>query len=192
MASLNAAATIVNTGGGQDTLKVGSDKINAHWHDYDAVSLINRTGGNVVAGDVVALDSATDGSVVASDIAGSLKRFFVARATIANTVAGEFARGGSVLCKSQGTINRFEYIKKSATAKAVESTGVLMGDGTLVPPGVLGVATAAAGGGFVQAMWFTVLQADPTLSKSAKVARPPWKPCKTQPATQWREPIRIP
>src|SRR5262245_823784 len=78
------------------------DRYNRHWHTYDGTTLTNRTGGGLVAGDVVALSTANDSSVVAANTQGSRRAFVVAMGTIADVTAGEFARSGIVVAKAQG------------------------------------------------------------------------------------------
>jgi len=152
--SVDAAHRIVNTGGSPDNLKQWSDKDNAHWHEYEGETFTNRTGGSLVAGDVAALDSANDSSVVLSDVVSSAKKFVVAQASISNTAAGEFARSGVVSIKATGAIARGEYVRKSATTKTVETTGVTALDAVPPPRGALGIALAAAAGGFVTGLLY--------------------------------------
>src|SRR5262249_16301583 len=78
---------------------------------------------------------------------GSHRTFVVAKAAIANTVAGEFARSGVALCKTQGAISRGEYVRKSATSKAIEGTGLGTTDNVVLPEAALGIALAATSGG---------------------------------------------
>lgn len=138
-----------------DTIKVGWDKFNAHYHEYDASTLANQTGGSLAAGDVVAISTANDGSVILGDIAGSYQKFVVAQASIASLASGECARSGYVTgVKAQGTINRGEYVRKSATSKAVETTGVTMGSGQQAPRSAIGVACTAASGSVVTILLF--------------------------------------
>jgi hypothetical protein len=153
MGSVPTSKQIDNIAPGE-SLAAGADKINQHWHNYDAVELTNRTGAQRVSGDVVALDTANDSSVVSGDVVGSLRPFVVAQATIANTAVGEFARSGLIVAKSTGAILKGEYIRKSATANAVETTGVTQADQVPPPVGSLGVATVAAAGGFVTAHFY--------------------------------------
>lgn len=115
--------------------------------------LTNGSGGAMVVGDVVALSAAADNSIGLSDVAGSRIPFVVAREATANGSEGLFAYGGVVTAKAQGAIARGEYVRKSATSKAVETTGVAIGPTQSPPPGTIGVALAAAAGNLV-VMWF--------------------------------------
>src|SRR5574337_125719 len=157
MGSVNTDAVIVDAGGSPDSLFAGAEKLNAHWHEYDAVKATNRTGAQRVAGDVVAWDPANDVSVVADNTAISLRSFGVVAATIANAAAGEVVRSGLCVAKAQGTIARGEYVRKSATAWCVESAGA--SDGAAPPEGTIGVARTAAAGGVVTILLygFTVI-----------------------------------
>src|SRR5262245_7561802 len=50
----NSIGCQVDTVAPANTLNDFGKKYNVHWHEYDAATLTNRTGGGVVAGDVVA------------------------------------------------------------------------------------------------------------------------------------------
>lgn len=159
MPSLTTANQIDNIAPA-DNLKVGADRYNAHWHEYDALTLTNRTGGSLGAGDVVALDTAADASAVLDNTVSAERPYVVAMATIANLATGEFARGGLITSvKATGSIARGEYVRKSATTKTVESAGVTIAATSAHPPlGTLGVATKAAAAGVVDVLWFDKAQ----------------------------------
>jgi hypothetical protein len=144
------------TGGVDGNMPVYDGSVGSHLNflNFVGVNLTNRTGGGVVAGDVCAASTANDNSAVLDDTVNSFKKFYVAQATIADATAGLFGRSGPMTVKSTGTINRGEYVRKSATTKAVETTGVTMGAGIQPPVGSLGVALSAAAGGFVTVDWF--------------------------------------
>lgn len=151
-----------------DSLPTGAGKYNTHYHGYDSVEMTNRTGVQLVTGDVVALDTANDTSVVTSDVQGSKAKFFVAAATINNGVNGEFVRSGRIFAKAVAGISRGHYVRKSATAKAIETMSITVGSGTAMPDGAIGVAEAADSGGLCIIMLFPftvtvpVIQAVPT------------------------------
>jgi hypothetical protein len=151
--SLNSSSAIVYSGGSPDNLSQGAAKIDAHWHEYDAILATNRTGAQRVAGDVVAWDTANDTAFVAADAVASLRGFGVVAATIANVAAGEVVRAGLCVAKATGSIARGEYVRKSATAWSVEGTGVI--EGAAMPEGTLGAARTAAAGGVVTILLFT-------------------------------------
>lgn len=131
-----------------------ANKYNRHWHEYTAATLTNQTGGGLVAGDVVALSTANDAAVATNDSQTSRRLFVVAMGTISSAAAGEFARSGIVSAKAQGAIARGDYVRKSATAKAIETTSTAMGTDTALPDGSIGIALAAASGGFVNVYLF--------------------------------------
>lgn len=138
-----------------DNLHDGADRYNGHYHGYDSVLLSNQTGGALVVGDVVGLSTATDSAVVLADNSGDDRPMVVAVASIAGGATGEFARQGRVASvKATGAVSRGAYIRKSATTKTVESTGVTMGSGTPIPNDAIGVALTAASGGVLTAMLF--------------------------------------
>lgn len=110
--------------------------------------LTNSSGVTLNAGDVVALDLAVNSSVVLSDVSASLRQFVVALATITNASTGVFGQAGQVTVTVQGAVTRGNYLRKSATTKALEDSGVAAGAALQVPLGALGVAlTGAAGPG---------------------------------------------
>lgn len=166
MSSVNPSNQVSHPPGGGDTLDAGFTKVNAHWHEYEGETATNRTGGQVVLGDVCAWDAANDTSLVSDDTVGSLRTFAVAQGTIANGSPGEFTRAGVAQVKAQGTITRGEYIRKSATAKAAESTGVAQATAGGIPAGTIGVALTTAAGGFCLALLFgqTIAPAPPAIN----------------------------
>jgi hypothetical protein len=118
------------------------------------VRLTNRTGGTTVIGDVARASTANDSSAESANAAAALGSYVVAAEAMANTVAGSWYQSGIVTAKAQGSIARGDYIRKSATSLAVETTGIGMGGTVEVPYGALGVALAAASGGLVTALWW--------------------------------------
>jgi hypothetical protein len=128
----------------------------------DPISLINQTGGGLVAGDVVAISAANDEAVALDDVSASLKRFVVALGTIANTARGPFARAGEATAKSTGTIARGQFIRKSATTKVFEDTGVAANDSGGPPDGTCGESLTAAAAGTFKALLYGV-----TIKKAA-------------------------
>ncbi len=110
------------------------------------IRLTNSAAGSTAVGDVLAVSSQT---AVLGDTQGSLQKFAVAQAVIANGNAGPFAASGVVTAKAQGGIAAGRYVRKSATTRAVEDAGAAVGATTSPPIGALGIALAAAGGGLV-------------------------------------------
>lgn len=114
----------------------------------------NNTGASLAANDVVAVGA--DPDVVLDDTQTSLKRFLVALDTITNLSDGAFAAAGIATVKSQGVVTALNYLRKSATSKAVEDTGIAWSATQGCPLGALGVALSASAGGAatVMALWF--------------------------------------
>ena len=118
------------------------------------IGVFNQTGGTHVIGDVVALDVLNDSSVTVDDIQGSLSPFVVALTATATNTVGLYAHTGVVTrVKSAGTIARYQYVRKSATARAVEDAGVAASPTVVPPSGTLGVALTQAAGGLVTVLW---------------------------------------
>lgn len=146
-----------NYGGGLDGQRIARDSgqtDGASWTDAETVSLTNHTGSAQVAGDVVAADTTQDSSVVLADVVGSFQKFVVAMQANANAAPGAYAKSGIVTAKAQGAITRGSYVRKSATTLAVETTGAGIGDTVNPTPGAVGLALAAASGGFVTILLF--------------------------------------
>jgi hypothetical protein len=111
------------------------------------VTLLNNTGGTLLAGNAVSFDATTDRAVALSDLSGSLVDFVIALGTIAPGASGPFAQQGVVITvTTQGAVVRGNYVRKSATTLAIEDTGTAMASGTEAPSGAIGVALSAAAG----------------------------------------------
>lgn len=119
------------------------------------VVLTNKTGGSLVAGDVVALDAGNDSAVALGDTAASLKRYVVALESISSNVVGRFAAPGSVVSvKVTATVVRGNYLLKSATTKVLVDSGTAMGNTQTLPEGTVALALTADSGGFCTALLF--------------------------------------
>ena len=107
--------------------------------------LTNRTGGQVVSGDLVTLSAANDESVILADTASAQRAFLVAKATINDVTAGLFVGPGNTwTCRVAGATTRGNWLVKSATSKAADESGVAA---TSTPPvGALGIALTGSGG----------------------------------------------
>lgn len=119
--------------------------------------LTNQTGVTLNAGDVVALDLANDASVALSDVQGSLRQFVVALATISAAAIGVFGQVGQATVTVQNAVTRGNYLRKSATTRALEDTGVAQSSTNVMPAGAVGVALtgfAGPGAGSVTASLF--------------------------------------
>lgn len=147
-----------------------AETLGAVWVNHGPISLMNRTGAALAAGDVVKLDSANDASVVLGDTLGNLNSFVVAAAAINSLALGRFARAGVIACLAQGAITRGDYVKKSATSKAVETTGTAVGSGISAPQGSLGIAVTAAAGSVVTVYLFGQTVTERTLTAGAGLA----------------------
>ena len=111
--------------------------------------LTNKTGGQLIAGDVVAVDTANDESVALGDTSASRRVPAVCLDTaVGANLVGRFVLAGRVMAKAQGSIARGRYVRKSATTKALEDAGVTMDATTAPPTGTIGVSIQATAGGF--------------------------------------------
>ena len=115
----------------------------------------NASGAGLVAGDVCVVTNGAVASVADSDTQNSLYPYVVAAETIANGAIGLFVIKGIVSVKAQGSIASGRYVVKSTTAHAIEDAGIGTAVASTGPPmGALGVAVAAAAGGFCLVYWF--------------------------------------
>ncbi|HEX7162146.1 MAG TPA: hypothetical protein VF223_13035 [Trebonia sp.] len=136
----------VFTGGSDGTLLMRDDSQSdgAAWVNGLPVTLTNRTGEQLVAGDVVNVSGADDASVVYTDVQGSLKTFLVAQRTINDLADGPFIKAGRAPTKVSGDVTRGNWLRKSAVNAALEDTGV---PSSQVPPhGTLAIALEPAVG----------------------------------------------
>lgn len=140
MASISAVVDNVTPA---ETIKDGFDTVNEHYHDYDGVELTNSAAGTTTVGDVLAWSSMT---AILGDTVSSLQKYVVAQAATANAAVGEFARSGYCTAKSTGTIAAMQFVRKSATARAIEDAGVAVSATNVPPMDAIGFATAAASG----------------------------------------------
>lgn len=118
-----------------------------------ADEMTNRTGGTLSIGDVVAIDTANNESVVADDTQGKVRPYLVTvgaisgriLTTVSNLSLGFFTDVGTLTTKVTGVITRGNYLRKSATSKALEDTGV-SSDGNPPPLGALAISEASDAG----------------------------------------------
>ncbi len=146
--------------------------------------LTNKSGGDLVTGDVVVLDVSNASAVVATTTAGDLRSVFVvpqnvtgsntaANKTIANNEAGWFWCAGAYVPAAgvSAAVSIGEYLKTSSTAKKLVGTGVVQGASTTVPIGACAVALAAAGGaGYIPVMLLGRIEAFGITDKTEKTA----------------------
>lgn len=118
-----------------------------------ADEMTNRSGVTLAIGDVVAVDTANNESVVADDTVGKLRAYLAtvgkisARSLVSvnNLDLGYFTNTGTVTTLVNGVVTRGNYLKKSATARALEDTGT-SSNGNAAPNGSLAVAEESAAG----------------------------------------------
>lgn len=119
------------------------------------VELTNKLDADLAAGDVVAIDAGCDRAVVAANAQSCQRLFVVAPRPISDDCLALFHVTGLIRqVKSTGTIARGRYVRKSATAQAVEDAGAAIGVPSIPPLGSLGIAVTAAAGGFVDVVLF--------------------------------------
>jgi hypothetical protein len=111
--------------------------------------LTNKTGGQLIAGDVVVVDTANDQAVALGDVVSTLRAVAVCLDSVVGAnLVGRFVLAGIAQAKAQGSIARGRYVRKSATTKALEDAGVTVDATTAPPSGTVGISLAAAAGGF--------------------------------------------
>ena len=137
---------------GPDATLVRPSNWNAD-HDF-GLDLVNRTGVSLQVGDVVALDPNNNESVVQADVVKNVRDYVVAKTITANLSSGTFAADGAVNTKVQGAVTRLNYLVKSATAFALEDSGV-SSTSVSPPAGALGIALASniSGSAIIPVFW---------------------------------------
>lgn len=129
---------------GADATLVRPSNWNAD-HDF-GMDMTNRTGGALVIGDVCALDPSNNESVILSDVSANVRDYVVAKTAPANLALGTFAADGAINTKVEGAVTRLNYLRKSATTRALEDTGV--SSLSINPPaGTLAIALQGNGAG---------------------------------------------
>lgn len=111
------------------------------------LNLVNRTGVVIGPGESVSPSDLNDNSTVLNDVQGTLKPILIAHKSIPNITSGEWIQSGVHTVVIQGIVQRLAYLRKSATSRALESTGVLTNEISGPPPGTVGVALSSFGGG---------------------------------------------
>jgi hypothetical protein len=150
--SLTTDDVVDNTDPDADTIQDGFSEFNEHGHVYDQIRLTNSAAGSTAVGDVLAVSSET---AILGDTVSSLQKYVVAMAVIPNgSVSDKWARSGRVSAKSNGAIAANQYVRKSATARSIEDAGVAEGAATTPPKDAVGLARAAAAGGFCTIVLF--------------------------------------
>lgn len=153
-------------------------------------SLVNHTAASVAAsnGKVFAVDDGCDRAFRSADVQGCNRAFIVSTPTATQAVGG----GGLVVSHgivrsvvAQGAIARGRYVRKSATANAVEDAGVTVGAG-MPPAGTIGQSLTAAAAGVVDLYLFgwTMPDIDKAGTKSGPPTNLKIKPNDTNPTTR--------
>lgn len=153
---------LVGTDGSQERLAISAgrtlvadpDTGKPSWQPGLSVQFTNKLDLALTAGDVVAVDKGCDRAVVAADAQACQRVFVVAPAAIGDDCLALFHYYGLIRdVKSTGCVDRGFYVRKSATARAVECTGTEMG--VAAPPaGALGVAVTQAAGNLVDVIFW--------------------------------------
>lgn len=122
--------------------------------------LVNNSGAQVVANDVLVQDTATNSGLVASTTVGDLRAVAVALATINNAVSGYFAVRGLAVVAVQGAVTRGQHLRVSATSKKLEAVPNSQNTGYAVGSvGIARTAFAGPGAGTVECLlWGTTFQ----------------------------------
>lgn len=154
--------TVAHGGTGGTTRQTGRAGLRVDGQKVGA--LVNNTAATQVAGDVVTPDPAVAGRVKAVDTQGAILPYLVALDTNASGTSGDYVHSGRCTAKAQGAITAGHYVRKSATALAVEDTGILASSAVNPPSGAIGLALAAAAGGFVDMLlWSTPIGSTPAV-----------------------------
>jgi hypothetical protein len=153
--SATGAQERLGIGTGGQGLMVDPFYTRAAWMPGWLAWFTNKVDAALTAGDVVGISTACDRAVSLEDVSGCGKVFAVAPAAVGDDCSALFQIAGVAQnVKAQGTILRGDWVRKSATTKAVESTAVGSNCDRMIPAGTLGVALTTATGGFVDLLLF--------------------------------------
>ena len=127
----------------------------ARWAPALSLVLTNKLDTQADAGALFALSTTCDKAFVTGDDLGCRRLYVVASSAVSDDCAGlMLLAGGPIRVRSQGTIARGDYLRKSATAGAVETTCVNMTAHRPMPGGTLGIAASVAAGDCVEMIKF--------------------------------------
>jgi hypothetical protein len=139
-----------------------------NWKPGSVAYLVNKSGGDLVAGDVVIIDTGNDSAVKSTTIQGTGVPVLISLGSIPNNAAGIFARSGCPMTVNvQGNVARGNYLRTSATAKRAEDAGSIPTTGSFA---IALTAYAGGGAGSVSAWSFGVLFSDPPYLMIRKTA----------------------
>lgn len=112
------------------------------------ITLINRTGGQRTAGDVVVTDPSNDESFVGTAVVGYQGKVLVVGETIADLTGGLcWERGGPFDTKVTGAVDRNDGLRTSATIYRAEAAPSVTGGGVFavaLSPNISGEGTVKA------------------------------------------------
>src|SRR5690242_8407996 len=95
------------------------------------VPLTNKSGGSVIAGDVVIIDTANDGAFTTTTSGASTAVAGVAQETIANNATGRIlVEGYAALVNVNASVTRGQYGKTHTVAKQATDAGASRITGT--------------------------------------------------------------
>jgi hypothetical protein len=120
------------------------------------LTLTNKSGGSLVAGDVVIVDTTNNEAITTVASAQSTIPLGVVQETIANNAAGLVAVAGYVpLVNTTGSVTRGHYVESSGTVKKAQgnstrrdgSFGIFLTGGTTPTALLFGISDITIGGG---------------------------------------------
>ncbi len=139
------------------TVSAAASKIGTDGQWPQAVRLTNSTGGSRSAGFIARITPAVNTAVSSGDTIGYAGPLVVAAETIANDAVGLWYLSGICTVNTTGTVTRGDYIRKSATAGAAETTGIQIAATAGRPPDAFGCALTTAASGTCTALLFGVI-----------------------------------
>jgi len=139
-------------------VSIGDQIFAAQYNDLRTDALLgwaefyNKSGGSLVAGDVVVVDATNDEAITTTTQAGDNTVIGVVGETIANNAQGRlYPPGAVVTVKVTGAVTRGHYLDTSTTAKLARDAGVVLARGVFA----MALSSAAGpGAGTVTAMLF--------------------------------------
>lgn len=103
-------------------------------------TVLNSSGAGSVLGDIVRIPQGAANAYALSDTVRSLEPYISVNGTVSSGSSGPTVPQGIASALYQGLVTSGNYIRKSATTKAVEDTGIAANATNPIPFGAIGVA----------------------------------------------------
>lgn len=114
----------------------------------------NSSGGASVLGDVETFPTGAAKAYLHGDTVRSLQPYIAVNAAISSAADGPVITAGAASVLAQGTVTSGNYIRKSATTKAIEDTSIAANATNPIPFGAIGIALTTGTNAVISAYLF--------------------------------------